>query len=59
MFFYIAPHDRFVQDLGGGETLMLIAIMNSLFHNIQYHAIVWYYGQKRYHNVKGLNTWAC
>ncbi|SMF25246.1 hypothetical protein [Pseudobacteriovorax antillogorgiicola] len=53
MFFYIAPQDRFVQSLGGGETLMLIAIMNSLFHNIQYHAIVWYYGQKRYQDPHG------
>lgn len=48
MFYVIAPADSFVQNLSGGETLMLIAIMNSLFHNIQYHAIVWHYGQKRY-----------
>ena len=48
MFYGIAPRDRFVQNLGGAETLMLIAIMNSLFHNIQYHAIVWHYGQRRY-----------
>lgn len=48
MFYYIAPRDHFVQNLSGIETLMLIAIMNSLFHNIQYHAIVYHYGQKRY-----------
>ncbi len=48
MFYFIAPQDHFVQNLSGGETLMLIAIMNSLFHNIQYHAIVWYYGNRRY-----------
>ena len=48
MFYYIAPRDRFVQNLGGAETLMLVAIMNSLFHNIQYHAIVYHYGQRRY-----------
>ena len=48
MFYFIAPRDQFVQSLSGVETLMLIAIMNSLFHNIQYHAIVFHYGQKRY-----------
>ncbi|MCB0357249.1 MAG: hypothetical protein KDD40_09590, partial [Bdellovibrionales bacterium] len=48
MFYFIAPNDHFVQNMSGGETLMLIAIMNSLFHNIQYHAIVWYYGNRRY-----------
>ena len=30
------------------QRLMIIAIMNSLFHNIQYHAIVWFYSRKRY-----------
>ena len=48
MFFGIAPMDKLFQSASGVETLMLIAIMNSLFHNIQYHAIVWYYGNKRY-----------
>lgn len=48
MFYGIAPIDHFVQNGNGVETLMLIAIMNSLFHNIQYHAIVWHYGQSRY-----------
>lgn len=48
MFYYIAPQDHFFKNASGGETLMLIAIMNSLFHNIQYHAIVWYYGNKRF-----------
>jgi len=44
----IAPRDRFVQNLSGGETLMLIAIMSSLFHNNQYHAIVYHYSRRRY-----------
>lgn len=48
MFYLIAPIDLFVQGQDGAQKLMLIAIMNSLFHNIQYHAIVWYYSQKRY-----------
>ncbi|MAE73099.1 MAG: hypothetical protein CL675_03315 [Bdellovibrionaceae bacterium] len=58
MFYFIAPNDQFVQNLNGAETLMLIAIMNSLFHNIQYHAIVYHYGKKRYEgNQKGFG-WA-
>lgn len=48
MFYFIAPIDLFIQDGSGAQKLMLIAIMNSLFHNIQYHAIVWHYGQERY-----------
>ncbi|CAM2011261.1 hypothetical protein [Acanthopleuribacter pedis] len=48
MFYVIAPRDTFVQRLNGTETLMLIAVMNSLFHNIQYHAIVYHHGQRRY-----------
>jgi hypothetical protein len=58
MFYGIAQNDVFVQNLKGGQTLMLIAIMNSLFHNIQYHAIVRYYGKERYsgnHNANGQN----
>jgi len=30
------------------QTLMVVSIMNSLFHNIQYHAIVWHYSRQRY-----------
>jgi hypothetical protein len=47
MFYYIAHTDHFITK-DGVSVLILIAIMNSLFHNIQYHAIVWHYGQKRY-----------
>ncbi len=35
------------------QSLMVVSIMNSLFHNIQYHAIVWYYGQRRYQTEFG------
>lgn len=52
MFYVVAPMDTLFQSMSGAETLMLIAIMNSLFHNIQYHAIVWYYGNKRYNEEK-------
>lgn len=47
MFYYIAHTDKFILS-DGISVLILIAIMNSLFHNIQYHAIVWHYGQARY-----------
>lgn len=47
MFYYIAQTDHFITK-DGVSVLILIAIMNSLFHNIQYHAIVWHYGQARY-----------
>jgi hypothetical protein len=49
MFYYIASADEFILN-NGVSVLILIAIMNSLFHNIQYHAIVWHYGQARYNN---------
>lgn len=53
MFYFVAPRDHFVQSLDGAETLMLIAIMNSLFHNIQYHAIVYHYSRRRYGQQEG------
>ena len=52
MFYFIAPRDLFIQGQDGAQKLMLIAIMNSLFHNIQYHAIVWHYGQSRFDGNK-------
>ncbi|MBC87461.1 MAG: hypothetical protein CL677_09830 [Bdellovibrionaceae bacterium] len=55
MFYFIAPKDLIFQNLTGAETLMLIAVMNSLFHNIQYHAIVWYYGNKRFNEQSAEN----
>lgn len=56
MFYFIAPQDLFIQNGQGAQKLMLITIMNSLFHNIQYHAIVWHYGQSRYHGEKEYGT---
>jgi hypothetical protein len=50
MFYYIAPMDVFIRNPSGVQTLILISIMNSMFHNIQYHAIVWHYGQTRYNS---------
>src|SRR5262249_12601719 len=51
MFYIVAPIDRFLQNPATGvQMLILIAVMNSLFHNIQYHAIVWHYGQSRYNS---------
>ncbi len=48
MFYFIAPQEPFFSNpVNGAQSLMLIAVMNSLFHNIQYHAIVWHYGNKR------------
>ena len=52
MFYYVAHSDNFVFVKDGISMLILIAIMNSLFHNIQYHAIVWHYGQARYTTVE-------
>jgi hypothetical protein len=49
MFYIVAPMEPFfTSHTNNAQLLMVIAIMNSLFHNIQYHAIVWHYGQKRY-----------
>jgi hypothetical protein len=52
MFYVIAPGEPFFsQHSNNAQMLMLVTIMNSLFHNIQYHAIVWHYSESRY--VKG------
>jgi hypothetical protein len=49
MFYIIAPKEPlFVAHANGAQFFMLITIMNSLFHNIQYHAIVWHYASRRY-----------
>lgn len=66
MFYLIAPGEPFFPDpANGAQLFMLIAIMNSLFHNIQYHAIVWHYANRRYTNeateksegIYGLAQW--
>ncbi len=49
MFYVVAPREPFFPSpANGAQKLMLLAVMNSLFHNIQYHAIVWHYSAKRY-----------
>lgn len=49
MFFIVAAREPFLPSPQNfAQTLMIISVMNSLFHNIQYHAIVWHYSQKRY-----------
>lgn len=49
MFYVVAPREPFfTRPVNGAQKLMLLAVMNSLFHNIQYHAIVWHYSTKRY-----------
>jgi len=49
MFYAVAPREPFYPSAqNGAQGLMLLAVMNSLFHNIQYHAIVWAYARKRY-----------
>ena len=48
MFYWIAPREPFFQHAqNGAQMFMMIAVMNSLFHNIQYLAIVWVFGNKR------------
>jgi len=64
MFYVIAPREPFFSShVNGAQLFMLIAIMNSLFHNIQYHAIVWHYANRRYsqeqhaEGIYGLAQW--
>lgn len=49
MFHVIAAYGPFFPGHQNfGQKLMVVSIMNSLFHNIQYHAMVWFYSKKRY-----------
>jgi len=64
MFYVVAPMEPFyTAAANGAQAFMVIAVMNSLFHNIQYHAIVWHYSHKRYGEGKsktddyGLAKW--
>lgn len=58
MFYVVAPLEPFFPSaVNGAQKLMLLAVMNSLFHNIQYHAIVWHYSAERYRNA-GHFGWA-
>jgi hypothetical protein len=49
IFFWIAPMEPFFAGAKNVvQSFMLLAIMMTLFHNIQYHAIVWHYNRKKY-----------
>ena len=49
MFHLVAAYGPFLPGYQNfGQKLMVVSIMNSLFHNIQYHAMVWFYSKKRY-----------
>ncbi|MFM8314472.1 MAG: hypothetical protein ACKOA8_09320, partial [Deltaproteobacteria bacterium] len=49
MFHWVAAKGPFLPGYESfGQKLMVVSIMNSLFHNIQYHAMVWFYSKKRY-----------
>jgi hypothetical protein len=49
IFFWIAPMEPFFTGARNiVQSFLLIAIMMTLFHNIQYHAIVWHYNRKKY-----------
>ena len=49
IFFWIAPLEPFLPGARNVvQSFMLLAIMMTLFHNIQYHAIVWHYNRKKY-----------
>ena len=48
MFYFVASREPFFAGAqNAAQRFMLIAVMNSLFHNIQYLAIVWLYGKAR------------
>lgn len=52
IFFWIAPGEPFLTGAHNiVQSFMLIAIMMTLFHNIQYHAIVWHYNRKKYRDA--------
>jgi hypothetical protein len=49
IFFWIAPMEPFFAGAKNiAQSFMLLAIMMTLFHNVQYHAIVWHYNRKKY-----------
>ncbi len=49
IFYGIAPREPFWAGAHSVvQSFMLLAIMMTLFHNIQYHAIVWHYNRKKY-----------
>lgn len=49
IFYWIAPMEPFFSRAQNVvQSFMLLAIMMTLFHNIQYHAIVWHFNRKKY-----------
>src|SRR5687768_17131542 len=51
IFYWVAPMEPFfVNAENVVQSFLLLAIMMTLFHNIQYHAIVWHYNRKKYAN---------
>jgi hypothetical protein len=61
MFYLVAAKGPFFPGYENfGQKLMVVSIMNSLFHNIQYHAMVWFYSKKRYAETpsEGFFGWA-
>ncbi len=52
IFFWIAPREPFLTNASNiVQSFLLIAIMMTLFHNIQYHAIVWHYNRQKYRDA--------
>lgn len=61
MFYVVAAKGPFFPGYENfGQKLMVVSIMNSMFHNIQYHAMVWFYSKKRYAEApnEGFFGWA-
>ena len=58
IFYWIAPMEPFFSRAQNVvQSFLLLAIMMTLFHNIQYHAIVWHYNRKKYGDPSyGLST---
>jgi len=49
IFYWVAPMEPFfARAQNVVQSFMLLAIMMTLFHNIQYHAIVWHFNRKKY-----------
>jgi hypothetical protein len=58
IFYWIAPMEPFFSRAQNVvQSFMLLAIMMTVFHNVQYHAIVWHFNRTKYGNsVFGLAT---
>ena len=58
IFYWIAPMEPlFARAQNVVQSFMIIAITMTVFHNIQYHAIVWHFNRNKYgHSSFGLAT---